>query len=355
MDELQQARSDIDRIDRQMAQLFEQRMAAVQQVAAYKAAHGLPVLDAGREEQVVAKNLAYLKNPELAPYYEDSIRFQMQLSRQYQAQMLGRDAVAYQGVEGAFSHIALTHLFPHARAVSCASWEQVFALVEEGQASFGVLPFENSTAGDVSGVLDLCFHHNLYIHQMYDLPARQNLLGLPTATLGDLRQVVSHPQAILQSEKFLKTLGLTALPRDNTAEAARYVAEQQDKSLGAIASEETASLYGLKVLAANINTEGDNTTRFIVVGREKPGSGNRFSLLFTTDHKAGMLARVIQLIGAAGFNMECIKSRPMPHVPFEYYFYVELMGSPASKEGEALLKELARSCRTLRVLGVYHR
>ena len=121
----------------------------------------------------------------------------------------------------------------------------------------------------------------------------------------------------------------------------------------AIASVETAALYGLEVLVPSINTDGDNTTRFIVLSREKPTAGNRFSLLFTVDNKPGKLAEVIQIIGASGFNMESIKSRPMPHVPFEYYFYVELVGDPTADETGALLQQLDRTCRTVRLLGVY--
>ena len=228
--------------------------------------------------------------------------------------------------------------------------------MEAGDAAYGVLPFENSHAGDVSAVLDLCFAHpGLYVTEVCDLPVRQNLLGLPGAKLSDITRVCSHPQAIAQSERFLKSLSLPAEDCLNTAVAAKKVAESGDKTLAAIASEETAALYGLQVLAADINSDGDNTTRFIVIGRELPVSGDRFSLLFTVDHKAGKLAAVIQAIGAAGFNMECIKSRPMPGVPFEYYFYVELEGQPGAQGTKALLSELERVCNTLRVLGIFTR
>lgn len=356
MDELEQARAQIDQIDKQMAALFEQRMAAVAAVAAYKNRHGLPILDAGREAQVVEKNLALLQNKELAPFYADYIRHQMGLSRQYQARVLGRDRVAYQGVEGAFAHIALKKLFPRAKELPCATWGQVFEAVETGRAACGVLPFENSHAGDVSAVLDLCFAHpGLYVTEVYDLPVCQNLLGLPGAKLSDVTRVCSHPQAIAQSERFLKSLGLPAEECLNTAVAAKKVAESGDKTLAAIASAETAALYGLKVLAADINSDGDNTTRFIVVGPELPQSGDRFSLLFTVEHKVGQLAKVIEAIGAAGFNMECIKSRPMPGVPFEYYFYVELVGQPGAQDAQALLAGLGSICNTLRVLGIFTR
>ena len=158
---------------------------------------------------------------------------------------------------------------------------------------------------------------------------------------------------IAQSETFLKQFQLPATAMPNTAMAAKFVAESGNKTKAAIASVETAALYGLEVLVPNINTDGDNTTRFIVLSREKPTTGNRFSLLFTVDNKPGKLGEVIQMIGASGFNMESIKSRPMPHVPFEYYFYVELVGDPTRDETAALLHELDRICRTVRLLGVY--
>ena len=257
-------------------------------------------------------------------------------------------------MEGASTHIALRKLFPQAGAKSYPTWAAVFDAVQSGEAAYGVLPFENSNAGDVSAVLDLCFAYpELHVCKVYDLPVRQNLLALPGAKLADIRRVVSHPQAIAQSARFLNSLGLSSSECLNTAVAAKQVAESGDLTLAAIASAETAELYGLQVLAAGINSDGDNTTRFIVITREKPTGGDRFSLLFTVDHKAGQLARVIQAIGAAGFNMECIKSRPMPGVPFEYYFYVELEGQPGEQASKTLLEALGQICNTLRVLGVY--
>ena len=174
-----------------MAQLFCRRMDAVRDVVAYKKEHGLPVLDASREEAVVEKNLALLPDKAYAEWYEDFVRHNMAVSRAFQSRVLARDAVAYQGVEGAFSHIALTRLFPHAAARAYPTWAQVFDAVEKGEAACGVLPFENSHAGDVSEVLDLCFaHEDLCVQQVYDLPVSQNLLGVPGAKLSEVRQVV---------------------------------------------------------------------------------------------------------------------------------------------------------------------
>ena len=354
MDALEQARAEIDTVDAQLAALFERRMAAVLQVAEYKRAHGLPIYDAARETAVLEKAAARIQQPALRPYYKDHVQHMMDLAKQYEAAVLGQSRAAYQGVEGAFAHIALKALFPHAEAVSYSTWDEVFEAVAAGEAAHGVVPFENSHAGDVSAVLDLCYNHpELWVVDVYDLPISQNLLVLPGTQLSQLRTVYSHQQAIAQSETFLKQFRLPATAMANTAMAAKFVAESKDPTKAAIASAETAALYGLEILVPNINTDGDNTTRFIVLSREKPPAGNRFSLLITVDNKPGKLAEVIQVIGASGFNMESIKSRPMPHVPFEYYFYVELVGDAAAGETAALLRELDRTCRTVRLLGVY--
>lgn len=354
MDLLDAARCQIDAVDEQLAALFEQRMAAVLQVAEYKKAHGLPIFDPAREAVVLDKAAARIHTEALRPYYRAHVQHMMDLAKAYEAQQMGQNRVAYQGVEGAFAHIALRALFPHAEALACPTWDEVFDAVERGDAAYGVLPFENSHAGDVSAVLDLCYARPaLWVVQVYDLPICQNLLVLPGAALSGLKRVYSHQQAIAQSDTFLKQFGLPASAMPNTAMAAKFVADSGDPALAAIASRETAALYGLEVLVPNINTDGDNTTRFIVISRERPAGGNRFSLLFTVDNKPGKLAEVIQQIGQAGFNMESIKSRPLPHVPFEYYFYVELVGDPAAHEAAALLEALGRICRTVRLLGVY--
>lgn len=361
MDLLQQARCEIDKIDAEMAALFERRMQAVADVARYKAETGKPVFDAAREAAVLDKNTARLQDEALRPYYRAFLEEAMAVSRAYQRAMLGRDTAAYQGVEGAWSHIALRRLFPFARNISFATWGEVFDAVEQGDAQFGVLPFENSNAGDVSTVLDLLYTHpDLVVSRMCDLPIRQDLLGVPGATLAGVHTVISHPQALAQSSVFLQQHGLTTRPWSNTADAARHVAEMQDPGVAAIASAETADLYGLQILAAGVNADGDNTTRFIVIERaaQPPvmtGSGQRLALLFTARHKPGQLAAVLDQIGARGFNMECIKSRPLPHVPFEYYFYVQLVCPQGSTgaECEALLDTLRTACSTLRLLGAF--
>ena len=353
MSSLQDAREKIDAIDKEMADLFCKRMEAVKEIVCYKKENGMPVTDAAREAAVIERNCKYIKEEEYKEYYKDWINHTMLLSRQYQQSILGKNVVAYQGVEGAFSHIVLREIFPHAKEQAHATWEAVFEAVESGKAEYGVLPFENSQAGDVAEVLDLCFTHNCYIRDVIDLPVCQNLLCVEGATLSDIKQVYSHPQAISQSARFLKSLGVEAVPMENTAVAAKYVAESGDKSKAAIASEQTAKLYGLTVLAPDISTRADNTTRFIIIGTDLTESGSRFSLLFTVPHVAGSLSKVIQEIAANGYNLESIKSRPMPNTPWEYYFYVEVVGSLTDQKSARLLQNLNRICKSVRVLGSY--
>ena len=380
MDLLQQARAEIDTVDAEMAALFERRMRAVADVVRYKAETGKPVFDAAREAAVLDKNTARITDEALRPYYRAFLSDAMSISRAYQRARLGRDTAAYQGVPGAWSHIALRRLFPFARETACTTWGEVFDAVQNGDAQFGVLPFENSNAGDVSTVLDLLYTHpDIIIARMCDLPIRQDLLGVPGATLETVRTVISHPQALAQSSVFVQQHGFKTSTWGNTADAARHVAELNDPSVAAIASAETAGLYGLQILSAGINADGDNTTRFIVIERAAaapamtgevdlkklieliirggwPGRlGLQPALLFTARHKPGQLAAALDQIGARGFNMECIKSRPLPHVPFEYYFYVQIV-CPAGSTGagcQTLLDTLTSVCSTLRLLGAF--
>ncbi len=185
MDALDKARREIDAVDAELAALFERRMAAVLAVAKYKQAHGLPIFDAAREKVVLDKAEARIQDPALRPYYRDHVQNMMDVAKHYEAEVLGQNRAAYQGVEGAFAHIALKALFPHAEAVSFPTWDEVFDAVERGDAAHGVVPFENSHAGDVSAVLDLCYNHpDLWVVDVYDLPISQNLLVLPGTHLG---------------------------------------------------------------------------------------------------------------------------------------------------------------------------
>lgn len=353
MDELNKARKRINEIDQAMAELFERRMEAVESVIAYKQAHNMAVLDSGREQEVIKRNCAFIRQERYLPYYEQMIKDMMHISKEYQKACIHHDTIAYAGTLGAFSHIAAKQLFPDSKLIHLPTFAQVVEAVETGEAAYGVLPFENSYTGEVGENLDLILSHNIYIHRMYDLKVEQHLMGIKGAQLSDIKQVYSKDQAIFQSRKFLEGRDMELIPYPNTALAAQYVAEMQDKHKAAIAARESAELYGLSILAEHINTSWDNTTRFIVIGKQPPKTGNRVALVFTTPHVSGALAKVMACIGEYGFNMESIHSRSIKEEPFAYYFYVELVAHLHSKEFSALYEALKQVCKSIKIAGSY--
>lgn len=354
MNSLENARNQINEIDKQMAVLFESRMSAIENVIAYKMQNNLPVLDESRENFVIEKNQEYIKNKKYQDYYVQFLKDVMNVSKNYQKSIAYADCVGYQGVEGAFAHIATKHLFKESKLKSYQTFEDIFKAVQLGNIAYGVLPFENSYTGEVGEVFDLLYQYDCKINQIYDLKINQNLLVLPSTKLDDIKQVYSHHQALTQCKQFFDTHpAYEAVPYANTALAALYVSQTKDKSKAAVASKETAELYGLDVLVENINTSSENTTRFIVISKKMPQEGNCFNIMFTVDHNAGQLASVIQIISKYGFNMESIKSKSIHNLPWQYYFYAELQGNVNDKNAKALIDELQEKCKTFKVIGVY--
>lgn len=355
MNSLEEARLKINEIDEKMASLFEERMRAVEDVILYKIENDLPIFDQSRERFVVEKNSRYIKEDKYLEYYRDFITHLMDVSKQYQMSVVHQDVVGYQGTQGAFSSIASKHLFPHHRKVNYHSFEAVFQAVLNGEIKYGVVPIENSYTGEVGEVLDLLMKYPLYIHQDYRLPISQNLLGIKGANLQDIKQVYSKDQAISQSSKFLMGRGYECIPYPNTAMAAEYVARCQDKSKAAIAAKETAELYGLEILAEDINTSQLNTTRFIVLSRDLNPCGNVFSLAIIIPHKAGALVSAMNMIASHGFNMQSIISRSIQKRPWEYYFYLEIEGDISKEQEQQLVKELSEVCEDVKILGAYQK
>ena len=175
------------------------------------------------------------------------------------------------------------------------------------------------------------------------------------AAFEDVKKVTSHPQALSQCHDYIKMRGFETEQANNTALAAKRVAEVKDKSLGAIASVETAEIYGLKVIEANINKSGENTTRFAVLSKVKAATPALTStvLMFTVKHEAGSLANAIGIIGKYGYNMTALRSRPMRKHSWQYYFYVEIDGSTDTENGEKMIKELRCVCEKLKIAGSF--
>ena len=352
---LEKAREIINEVDTQMAELFVKRMRAAELVYEHKKEYGLPILDQKREDQVIASNSAKIEDDVLKGYYIDYLKNLMSLSRAYQYRMQSGLKVAYSGVEGAFAHIAAGRIFPDSTRVSCRDFKSAYDAVVKGDCDAAVLPIENSFAGEVGQTIDLIFSGNLYINGIYELEIHQNLLGIPGATVEDIRKVTSHPQALSQCHDYIKLRGFDTEEAGNTAVAAKTVAESKDKTLGAIASIETAEIYGLKVLEANINKSGENTTRFAVLSKvmaNSPALGNSV-LMFTVKNEAGSLANAISIIGKYGYNMTALRSRPLRKHSWQYYFYIEIDGTINNDTGADMMEELGQVCDQLKVAGTF--
>ena len=354
-DKLERARSAINEIDAQMARLFVERMRAVEAVCEHKLEHGLPILDTAREDAVIERNSALVEDELLKAYYIDYLRGVMSVSRAYQYRMQSGLRVAYSGVEGAFAHIAAGRIFPEGERVPHVDFKAAYEAVVNGECDVAVLPIENSYAGEVGQTIDLIFSGTLFINGIYELGIHQNLLGVQGATVDDIKKVVSHPQALSQCHDYIAMRGFETEQANNTALAAKTVAEAGDRTMGAIASAETAQIYGLKVIEANINKSGENTTRFAVLSKVRASAPELSSsvLMFTVKHEAGSLAKAISIIGDHGFNMSALRSRPMRKHSWQYYFYVEVEGSIDTENGRKMIEQLVGVCDELKIAGTF--
>ena len=352
---LEKARKIINEVDSQMAELFVKRMRAAELVFEHKKEFGLPILDQKREDAVVERNSALVDDEVLKGYYIDYLKHLMSVSRAYQYRMQSGLKVAYSGVEGAFAHIAAGRIFPEGNRISFGDFKAAYNAVVNGDSDIAVLPIENSYAGEVGQTMDLIFSGTLYVNGIYELEIHQNLLGVPGATVEDIKKVASHPQALSQCHDYIEMRGFATEEANNTAIAARSVAEAGDKTYGAIASVETAELYGLKVIEANINKSGENTTRFAVLSKIRANSPALSStvLMLTVKHEAGSLANAISIIGNHGYSMTALRSRPMKKHSWQYYFYVEIDGSVDNENGRKMLEELNKVCDQLKVAGSF--
>jgi len=264
--------------------------------------------------------------------------------------------IAYPGTAGSFSCAAAQEAFPEAHCEGYPTFPEAAQAVVEGKADYALLPVENSFAGAVLPTYALLEKLPLHIVGETMKAVRHQLLGVPGAAIGDIRQIASHPQAIAQCDAFLQTLqGVQIIPSANTAISAREVAQKGDKSCAAIASLEAAKEYGLQVLAENIQTSRHNTTRFFILsGFQAPlGTPGKATVTFRVNNEVGALVRVLASFADSGLNMSRIESRPLPETTFTYFFSADF-------EGEMDTGHLARAMAAarpftceLRLLGVY--
>ena len=373
--ELKDYRAKIDEIDAQIAHLFAERMQAAEAIADYKAQNHLPIYHPAREREVLLS-----ASQAAAPYSREArvvFGAMMDVSRSRQAARLAGESpltqaisravaetpatfpqnatVACQGIEGAYSHQAANRLFALPQILFFQRFDGVFQAVEKGLCRYGVLPIENSSAGSVTAVYDLMKGRDFSIVRGTRLHIVHALLTRG-AKLGQIREVISHEQAVRQCAPFLKAhpeIRVTLCA--NTAVAAQTVANSGRDDLAAIASPACAELYGLTALPDSIQASDNNHTRFIVISKKPeiyPGA-NRISLMLTLPHVAGSLYRMIARFSALEMNLLKIESRPIPGRDFEFMFYFDVEASCANPEVLSLLAELESTVSQFAFLGNY--
>ena len=374
--ELSEIRTKIDAVDEQLLKLFLERMCLAEEVAAYKNEHHLPILNKERERAVLAKVTEQAGDKERYAYHLFSTLFELARSRQaelisaptrvaaqVEASLAAGDPVfpqtglvACQGVEGANSKVACDRLLPRGNLVYVKTFDAVVAAVESGLCKFGVLPIENSSNGSVRAVYELLRDHRLSVVRSTRLCIRHELLALPGVRMEEITEIYSHEQAIGQCGKFLNRLnGVRVIPCDNTAAAARMVAESGNRHAAAISSHPCAALYGLECIHEGIQDSDNNYTRFFCVTKDPViyAGANRISLILGCDNKPGALYEILSKLAALNINMTKLESCPVSGRNFEFMFFLELEASVQEPGVLSMLQEMERSCASFHLLGSY--
>ncbi len=266
--------------------------------------------------------------------------------------------IAYQGEPGANSHLACREAYPGYEAVACATFEDALLAVKSGDAAYAMIPIENSVAGRVADIHHLLPEADLYIVGEHFLRVRHQLLACPGATLKTIKRVLSHTQALGQCRRKLIELGLKPVPEADTAGSARMVGESKDLSLAAIASSLAAEIYGLDILARDIEDEVHNTTRFVVLAAEpedaEPGNGPVITtFIFHVLNIPAALYKALGGFATNGVNMTKLESYQLEGTFNATMFYADIEGHPADPSVQLALKELSFFSSEKKVLGTY--
>ncbi len=376
MIELTELREEIDKIDRQIVELFEQRMEVSAKVAEYKINAGKKVFDKERERSKL-ETLQGLAHSDFNRHGVNELFQQiMSMSRKLQYQLLAQNGVAgrmpfiavddierenvrvvYQGVEGAYSHEAMRRYF--GEQVNCfhvETWRDAMEAISEGAADYAVLPIENSSAGIVADNFDLLVDFENYIVGEQVIKCEHALLGLPGTKLSDIRKVYSHPQALSQCSRYLDMhREWERLPYSNTAVAAKKVAEDGDRAQAAIASTFAAKQFGLEVLAEKVYHNEANSTRFIVVTNQRifKKDAEKISICFELPHTSGTLYNILSHFIYNNLNMYRIESRPILGRNWEYRFFIDFVGNLSESAVKNALRGIREEAINMKILGNY--
>lgn len=368
-------RDKLDGIDAQIVNLYEERMDVCKQVAEYKISTGKKVFDKVREQEKIAKVKSLTHDEFNARGVEELFEQIMSMSRKLQYQMIAQQSgqgklpfigldeletkkarVVFQGAEGAYSQAAMLQYFgEEIQSFHVDTFRDAMSALDEGSADFAVLPIENSTAGIVSEIYDLLVEFENYIVGEQIIRIEHCLLGVPGAKHSDIKKVYSHPQSLMQSARFLADHPWQQISMQNNAFAARKVAEEQDKTQAAIASELAGQIYGLDVLQKGVNDSGTNSTRFIIVTNQKVfrKDAGKISICFEVPHQSGSLYHMLSHFIYNNLNMTKIESRPIEDRNWEYRFFVDFEGNLADSAVKNALRGLRDEARNMKILGNY--
>ena len=265
--------------------------------------------------------------------------------------------VGYQGEPGAFSETAVLALFPSATPVPHHAFRDVFHAVERGAVDFGMMPIENSQAGSINDTYDLLASGSASIVAEVIVPVHHALLALPGTSVEDVHRVISHPQALAQCQDYLERLDAEVLAVHDTAGAARLIAEEHRVGEAAVAAEHAATVYGLEVLAAGIEDDPNNQTRFVAVSTsgEPLGEPNKTSLVFEVRSVPGALYRCLGPFAERNLNLSKLESRPLGGRPWEYRFYLDVEVGESDDAFRDALDGFKEYTASVKVLGSYPR
>lgn len=373
--DLLELRNEIDKLDDKLIPLLLKRMDISRQVAEYKVQNGIPVLNEQRELEILEDVAS--KCGEQGEVIKTVFSAIMDASRALQHKIIGGgvelrnlisnakceknltangEPIACQGVQGAYSGEAAKALFPDSPIDFHKQFEDVFEAVNQNKARFGIIPVENSTAGSVHESYDLIMKYKFFIVGAYDLRVDHCLCAKPGVKFEDIENVYSHTQALSQCNIFLKNFDFTGITFSNTAAAAKFVSESEKNNIAAICSESAAKKYGLKIIRKGIQNVTNNTTRFIVISKELviDEDAEKISLIFSAPHRTGSLYRVLGRFSMTGLNLTKLESRPVANGRFDYYFYVDILGSVRDEQTLDLLCALSDELPEFSFLGNYY-
>jgi len=375
--DITELRNEIDAVDGELVELFRKRMELSADIAGWKKSQGRPVYDPTREREKLS-DIAEKSGEDMREYSTILWSLLMDLSKTYQQSLNGGEgelgrriteamenspkvfpgfaSVACQGVEGAYSQIACEKLFSVPSIMYFKTFDAVFSAIEQGFCQYGVLPIENSTAGSVNQVYDLMMKHKFHIVRSVRIKIDHSLMALRGTKKSDIKEIVSHEQALNQCAGYIKSLGKIKLTVcENTAEAAKLVAQSGRHDMAALCSHNCRELYDLECIEESVQDKGSNFTRFICISKNLeiyPGA-DKTSIMAVTAHKPGALYKLMSRFFAYGINLSKLESRPLPDRNFEFMFYFDLDKSVCAPQLIRLMDEMGEMCERFEYLGSY--